>query len=163
MKDAALVALAGVLGPAWLWARRDAYEGIAEPLAARARSLLAPYFSPDLLAAARIATVERIENPVVFGLLEALGLAIPMDLAHVSGMCFGDVVAVLRPTTAHADLSTTFHELVHSAQMRRLGQARFCRDYVRGWLEQGYPAFPLEEEAYTLQARFDRGEVFRVA
>jgi hypothetical protein len=162
VRGTTLVGLAGVLGPVWLWARRDAISGIAAPLSREQRAVLSPYFEPALLEDARVAVVEHIENPVVVGLLEALGVELPMDLAGVSGMCFGDVVVVAGPTTAHGDLSTTFHELVHAVQMRRLGHAAFCREYVRGWLEEGYPAFALETEAYTLQTRFDRGEVFKV-
>ncbi len=162
MRGSALVGLAGVLGPVWLWARRDAYSGIAEPLTRAQRAVLARYFEPALLDDVRVAVVEQVENPVVFGLLEVLGVDVPMSLETVSGMCYGNVLAVARHATAHGDLSTLFHELVHAVQMRRMGHAAFCRAYVRGWLEEGYPAFALETEAYVMQTRFDRGEVFEV-
>jgi hypothetical protein len=54
--------------------------------------------------------------------------------------------------------------MVHSAQMRRTGTARFCAAYLGGWWLAGrsYIRIPLEIEAFRLQARFDAGERFSV-
>jgi hypothetical protein len=155
-------ALAGVAGPVWLWARREGYSGIARPLSPLDRAVLEPYFEGGLLERVRIAVVAEIEEPVVFDALRAAGLAVPMEFRGVQGMCFGDVVAVTRETMAEHGASTLFHELVHTVQMRRVGEARFCRVYLREFFEYGYLGIGFEDEAFALQMRFDAGEVFEV-
>lgn len=157
-----LGSVAGALGPVWLWARREAYSGIARPVSPLDRAVLLPYFGARLLDEVRVAVVPEIEEPVVFDLLRAVGLPVPMDFRGVLGMCFGDVVAVTRGTLEERGESTLFHELVHTVQMRRVGAGAFCRGYVADYVRYGYMGIVFEEEAYELQARFECGEVFEV-
>lgn len=157
-----LALAAGTLGPVWLWARRVGYEDVARPLTAEDRAELAPYFDGTVLDAVRVAVVKRIENPVAFEVWRAMGRSVPVDLTGVWGMCFGDVVAVTRGAMETRGLSTLFHELVHTVQMRRVGMGRFCRGYVGEFVRFGYAGIGFEEEAFELQGRFERGEVFGV-
>jgi hypothetical protein len=57
------------------------------------------------------------------------------------------------------DESLHFHELVHVVQWQHLGPERFIMAYALGHiLSGGYRTNPLEEQAYRLQARFDRND-----
>lgn len=159
----ALIACAGVIGPRWVRHRRAMYRDAATPVAGIDAEVLARYFSAPVMACVRVATVERIEDPAVYGLMRALGIRVPMELSTVAGMAFGDTVVMAGGEADEARRrSTLFHEMVHVVQYRRLGMREFCRQYVRGWTEGGYFGLALEVEAYAMQKRFDRGEEFEV-
>lgn len=149
-------------GPWWLWARRGGLRRGARRLSDEESAVLRAYFAREVLDAARLAVVERVENPWVFRVLRRCGVRVPVDLTGVWGMCFGDVVAVTSRAMDERGLSTVFHELVHTVQMRRVGVGAFCRAYVRDYVMYGYMGIAFEEEAFALQARFERGEVFEV-
>jgi len=135
---------------------------MAGPLAPDDAAVLSRYFSAPVLACVRVAAVDRIEDPEVYGLLRALGVRVPMDLSTVAGMAFGDTVVMTGRETDLRRRSVVFHEMVHVVQYRRLGMREFCRAYVRGWMDGGYMGVGLEVEAYEMQARFDRGDDFVV-
>jgi hypothetical protein len=154
------MALAGSVGPAWILARRNRYRRVGVPIDGSDAVVLSRYFDLALLARARVARVDRIDEPWVFKLMSAIGRPPPVVFGGVSGLAVDDTIGVVRG----ASMATVFHELVHVAQYRRLGLCRFAREYVRGWIEGGYEYvdIPLEAQAYALQARFEVGEVFSV-
>ncbi len=55
--------------------------------------------------------------------------------------------------------SLHFHELVHVVQWERLGVDNFLLAYGAGLMEFGYFNSPLEQMAYSLQARFEGGRL----
>ena len=82
-----------------------------------------------------------------------MGLRNLPDFAEMAAITFSDVVVSHEPFTNRL-LS---HELVHVEQYRQLGIPRFAEMNVRGILSGGgYDGIPLEVNAYTLDARFER-------
>ena len=161
---AALVALPAF---AWVRSRRRQYRAIGRALNTDEHAALAPYFAADLLACVRVAEVDRIADSFVVRWLRAAGWSrVPGSLEWVFGMAFVDVVA-LRAAAAHREqrrMPLLFHELVHIAQYQRRGTYAFLFRYLRGWMVHGrvYMDIPMEQEAYALQDRFTRGEIFVV-
>lgn len=161
---AAIIALPAF---AWVRSRRRQYRAVGRALNADEHAALAPYFHAELLARVRVAEVDRIEDSFLVRWLRGAGWAgVPGGLEWVFGMAFVDVVA-LRAAAAHREqrrMPLLFHELVHIAQYQRRGTYVFLFRYLRGWLVHGrvYMAIPMEQEAYSLQDRFTRGEVFVV-
>lgn len=85
----------------------------------------------------------------------------------MDGLTYVDTVAIVNKDWDRDPggvLALMFHEIVHVAQYRLHGIARFMERYVSGWAQQGfdYFAIPLEREAYDLQERFAAGERFLV-
>ena len=71
----------------------------------------------------------------------------------MQAITFKDVVVSHEPFSN----SLLFHELVHVEQYRQLGIVRFSELYVRGFLNGGsYEAIPLEINAYSLGARYQK-------
>lgn len=148
------------VGPAWmrLARRRVRRAAVLDDAAWRAR--LGPYFGRDLIDAVTVRVVGEVRPPGA-----ALARRVGAGVVSPAGLCLGDTVVIRRDVAESPRvLSVLFHELVHVAQMRRMGKARFCGAYLAGWVEAGYSyrAIPLEVEAYALQERFERGEVFVV-
>jgi len=127
---------------------RFAIDGIGAALPELLRAQFDPYFGKQILDAARFVNVPLIPTPG--------------DLGQTRGMTFGNLVLLSRryPCTA----SLYFHELVHVVQYQLLGFAGFMQRYMTGWVLEGfrYRDIPLEQDAFGLQAQFDRGEVFPV-
>jgi len=109
----------------------------------------------EILEATRLVCVEHMPRPP----LEAWNLHALDDFAfmNAAGLTLDNFVFV-RPGL-ETDASLMFHELVHVAQWRALGRARFLALYGVSLLRRGYDANPLEVMAHDLQARFDRGDV----
>jgi hypothetical protein len=155
--------VAAALGILWINARRRRYRRRGGPLSAPERSALNPYFDSSLLDRVRVCRVQRIEPGLPAWLVRLLRLPASMDISFAGGMAFVDAIAVSRSALERENPeSLLFHELVHCAQYRELGTYRFLRKYLRGWVAAGFDYFsiPLEEQAYALQDRFERGEVF---
>jgi hypothetical protein len=161
MPSRLFIPAAWLIGPAWIGARRRAYLRVGRALSRGELLMLGPYFGESLLASVRIAEVERIESPGLYGMLRALRLPCPPDLSTVSGMAFGNAVVLAR---SGRELSVLFHELVHVVQWRELGVRGFVARYVREWVESGgaYLDIPMERMAFEMQGRFDQGDVFDV-
>lgn len=115
---------------------------------------LSQSFPRDLLDRAHVVSVSRVPFPPVerFGLPE---MALDSQLQLV-GITFQDTFFLL---DGHASESLHFHELVHVVQWDALGRDRFLLAYGAGLAMFGYARSPLEQIAYSLQQRFDRGEV----
>ena len=160
-------ALAVIPAFVWVQSRRREYRAIGRALNAEEHAALAPYFNADLLARVRIAEVDRITDSFLVRWLRGAGWSrVPGGLEWVFGMAFVDVVA-LRAAAAHREqrrMPLLFHELVHIAQYQRRGTYGFLFRYLRGWMAHGrvYMEIPMEQEAYALQDRFARGEIFVV-
>jgi len=146
---------------AWISTQRDLHRPHARPLEPDERRPLAGFFEPELLDAARVRFVERIENPGFYSMFVESGRPIPIDFSTATGLALMDTVLIVesraRPGTP-SWLPLLFHELVHVAQYRHLGGKAYAEEYVRGWVEGGfsYRGIPMEIQAYDLAARFVR-------
>src|SRR3954471_3578034 len=79
---------AGPVAAAWVMARRARYRRTGRALNERERAAMSLYFDPPLLAAVRLALVERITDPPGAGLARRLGFRGVRGLAGVRGMAF---------------------------------------------------------------------------
>ena len=159
MRARLLGALAFAFGPVWIrWYRRQ-YRGQMEALTPEEIRTLSAWFDAELLDRVRVARVDSIDLGPRW-ILKHFGRSIVFP----AGIALGSHVVLTTSRTPREQMSTLFHELVHVQQYRSLGMARFCFRYIAGWCRGGwsYLDIPLEEQAFALQGRFDRGEVFRV-
>jgi hypothetical protein len=159
---ARFIGLAGfVLGPVWIALARGQGKGGRLLDVTPLRERLEPWIDAGLLKGTRVVVVPRVRLPGA-GVARLFG----QRLVEPGGLCLGRTVLIAEDVAASERLAAiVFHELVHAAQFRRMGTARFCTAYLAGWWAAGrsYFGIPLEREASALQERFQKGEVFRVA
>ena len=139
----------------YITTQRAYYFPQSTSLPERDREHLRGFFSSMLLQDARIVVLknERVSNPAFYESLRKMGFENLPDFAHLAAVTFSDVIVSHEPFTQRL----LFHELVHVEQYRQLGIPRFAELYVRGFLAGGgYHGIPLEVNAYTLDARFER-------
>lgn len=145
----------------WVSEARATYQPLASPLSPDVVLLLRPYFEPTILESARVLVVPELPNPPFYSDLVASDVSALIDFSEMDGLTLIDTILVanhpwrLLPDTFPPLL---FHELVHVTQYSHLSTAGFLDAYVRGWDRNGrnYRHIPLEEQAYALQARFER-------
>lgn len=114
---------------------------------------LASYYPQSFLESANVIAVPKCPIPPLDKLgLDAFAGIMPGDAA---GITYKDTFFVYKQ--GRKDESLHFHELVHVAQWQILGPQKFIELYAAGLMEHGYRNSPLEEMAYDMQARFDRG------
>ena len=143
----------------WVARLRQEHYSDADPIPPELLPTFVPFFPEVTLRRIRFRFVQEIPNPDFYPALEAQGLPIPLDFRNMAGLTLIDTVLISR---SRADLSPggllslLFHEAVHVLQYERLGLERFMAEYVHGWARSGfdYFAIPLEQQAYTLEARF---------
>jgi len=158
-----LVWMAAEVGCGWIARRRARYRRLGERLSEAERGSLDRYFDSGLLESVCVARVERIEPALPMWLVRRLPAGV--DISMAAGMAFGDAVVLTRGEERREDpRSLLFHELVHCAQYRAMGVRGFLREYLGGWVDVGFDYFsiPLEMQAYAMQERFEKGEVFGV-
>jgi hypothetical protein len=148
------------LGPAipllsWSTARyiahhRDRFRLQAAPIPSPQRKDLAGFFPDRLLRDTRILE-GAVPEPWFYRWVGACGVSNFPNPVDIGAITFVDLILYPDQLTQ----PTLFHELVHVAQYRVLGLRRFARLYVEGFLRAGgYPAIPLEVQAYELEARY---------
>lgn len=146
------------MGHQWLWEQRDLHRAKARQLSGKERQLLKDYYDSTVLDKVRVATVDRISNPVFYEELKELGYPV-IDLSQASGITFVDCVVIRSQFREPPSLwiSILFHELVHVVQCEILGSRKLVESYLHSWLQNGYQynAIPLEVQAQRLEARFD--------
>lgn len=152
-------------GSSWALSQREILRPTSIALSVDYRNQYAAYFHPETLDVVRHQLVDAIENPGFYDDLSERGLEIPLDFSKMDGIAFVDTIAISKQDLDELDLTRLmFHECVHVAQYKYLGVAEFLSQYVHGWANNGfdYFAIPLERQAYELERRFSRGEVFSV-
>jgi len=138
----------------YIGTQRDKYAPLSVPLTKEQNAGMADFFSPQLLASARVLVLEgsRIENPSFYRLLAKVRFLELPDVSQSAATTFYDVIVSHEPFSA----GLLFHELVHVEQYRQLGIKRFSELYVRGLLQcGGYDGIPLEVNAYVLGGEFE--------
>lgn len=116
---------------------------------------LCMFLPQDLLS---IAKVVIVNGKVPFPPLSRMGLYefSQMENMQLDGITYKDTFFV---SHLHQTESLHFHELVHVVQWDRLGVDNFLLAYGAGIMQFGYRDSPLEKMAYSLQARFDCGNL----
>ena len=119
---------------------------------------MAPFFGQDVTNGVRIVSVPVIQNPDFYEELKAQGVPTPLDFTVMCGITFQDTILISHSHPVDRDSwpHLLFHELVHVVQYALLGVGEFVRQYVLGWVSNGfsYEAIPLERHAYALDQRF---------
>lgn len=115
---------------------------------------LSACYPQHLLDRAKVVTVPRVPFPPV----SSLGLPefASLEQAPFAGITFLDTFFVQH---GQGSESLHFHEMVHVVQWERLGANNFLLAYGLGLAQFGYERSPLERMAYSLQTRFDGGDV----
>jgi hypothetical protein len=136
----------------WIDQFLDDHAARARPVSALGFARLSIYFPQELLAQAKVVSVERVPFPPVdeFGLPELAS----MRQMSFNGITFKDTFFLQQGYTTE---EIHFHELVHVVQWARLGVDNFLLAYGFGLLRFGYEQSPLEQMAYMLQRGFELG------
>jgi hypothetical protein len=113
---------------------------------------LPQYFSPELLAYAKVVYVDVVPVPP----LSQLGLNRFSDFENMNagGISYLDTFFIRQE--AQRDESLHFHELVHVIQWKLLGAKAFVAGYADGLERFGYRNSPLEVIAYDAQTTFEK-------
>lgn len=138
---------------AWIDRTLAAHTAQARAVASFGFPRLGSYYSADLLASARAVVVDRLPIPP----LASMGLTgfDEFESLDAAGITYRSTYFV-RDDHQRSE-SLHFHELVHVIQWCHLGPDHFMIAYALGHLlGGGYRTNPLEDQAYTLQARFDQ-------
>ena len=134
------------------WINRTISENsaYARPVGSLGFRRLPDYFSPSILASAKVVHVDRLPMPP----LSQMGFTqfTEWERIEYGGITYLDTFFVTPKEVANEPLH--FHELVHVIQWRALGPDRFIAQYADGLERLGYRSGPLEAMAYDLEERF---------
>jgi hypothetical protein len=133
--------------------QRELYFHSAAPLTQYQKALMWPYFSPSLLEQVRVVELngQRVPNPPFYAEARALGFANLPELTHMHSLTFLDVVVFNEKVSERC----LFHGLVHAVQFDVLGLERYCRLFVRGFINTRlHFSVPLEAHAFSLESKF---------
>ena len=140
--------------------QREHFRPIGQPLEQDQGEAMAPFFSPDLVAHARIVILDgqRVPRPPLDSEAKASGMA--NSLIHPFAATFKDVVVFHDKITNRR----VFHALVHAVQTEVLGPQAYAERLVRGFLRtHSHASVPFEVHANLLEAAFaDRAQPFSV-
>jgi len=131
----------------WIEETLAAHAGQARRVVDLKFPRLPAYFGPDLLATAKVVTVDRLPVPP----LSQMGLTqfADWESGGYAGITYRDTFFVIRGEAANEALH--FHDLIHVVQWRLLGPERFIAAYAAGLEGFGYRDSPLEATAYDLE------------
>ena len=137
----------------YLHEQREHFRTIGQPLDHGQREAMAPFFSPDLVAHARIVVLDsqRVPKLPLDSEAMAMGIATLPHFVHPSSATFKDVLVF------HDELSNRrlFHALVHAVQIEVLGLEAYAERFVRGFLRtRSYASVPFEVHAAMLETAF---------
>ena len=139
----------------WIKQTLEAHAPKAHTVASLGFQRLPQYFSPELLAYAKVVYVEVVPMPP----LSKIGLSQFSDFENMNaaGVTYLDTFFTRLDTQGVESLH--FHELVHIVQWKLLGAKAFVAAYA-DWLERfGYRNSPLETMAYDAQSVFEKSPI----
>ncbi|ABW67430.1 hypothetical protein [Desulfosudis oleivorans] len=139
----------------WIEDTLEKHNADARPVISLPFSRLKAIFPPDLLNKAKSVVVKGM---VPFPPLSRMGLPelSSMENMPMVGVTYKDTFFV---NHLYQSESLHFHEMVHVVQWERLGIENFLLAYGYGLIQFGYQGSSLEKMAYSLQAKFDNGEL----
>lgn len=136
----------------WIQQTLAAHARKSRAVASLGFQRLPQYFSPELLAYAKVVYVDVVPVPP----LSQLGLNQFTDFENMKmgGITLLDTFFARQEEKSIESLH--FHELVHIIQWKLLGAKRFVAAYADGLERFGYRNSPLEVMAYDAQAIFEK-------
>lgn len=135
---------------AWIKQTLSNHEKGAKSVASLGFRRLPQYYSPELLAAAKVVVVDQVPAPPLAS-LGAPGFE-AFESMDAAGITYLDTYFIQTGEVGRESLH--FHELIHIVQWRELGPERFLAMYADGLERFGYRNSPLERMAYDLEDRF---------
>lgn len=141
---------------AWVGEILRKHQPYARPVAVCGFNRLGRYFSPQLLAQARVVSLDAPPTPP----LSRLGLPQFASFEQMAPLGITYLNTFFVRSGEERNESLHFHELIHVVQWRLLGTENFSLTYAAGLLEAGYRDSPLEVMAYSAEDRFQAGEIF---
>jgi len=139
----------------YLQEQRRHYAQLAQPIPARLKATLWPYFAPELLDQIRMVELKgaRVPTPAFYAEARAMGFDSLPQVTHMDSVTFVDVV-VFNETCSERAL---FHALVHAVQFHVLGLERYAELFVRSFVNTKFHfSVPLEAHAFSLESKFLR-------
>src|SRR6266567_334687 len=135
----------------WIQETLDAHAGNARPVVSFGFPRLPRYFSEQQLSTTNVVITDCLPVPPLseWGLSEFSSF----ETQPMTGITYLDTYFLL--TSAAADESVHFHELVHVIQWQMIGPREYLLQYAAGLAKHGYLGSPLEKVAYAHQHRFD--------
>jgi hypothetical protein len=135
---------------AWIQDTLAKHASNAQPVASLGFKRLPLYFSPDVLAKAKVVYLPKVPAPP----LSAIGLNqfSVFESMDAGGITYLDTFFARNEMRENEALH--FHELVHVIQWQLLGPKMFIAAYADGLERIGYRASPLETMAYLLEGAF---------
>ena len=130
----------------WIRSQREAFRSRGRELSTHERELMAGFFEESLLVRVRIHRFEKGEAPAWFRTQRFAGITLDDTI----------LLAPRAPVMGPVWSRLLFHELVHVVQFSALGVDEFARQYVTGWVRNGfsYHLIPLEAHVRELETRF---------
>lgn len=137
----------------WIENTLEEHSANATPVTNLSFPSLSVVLPSELLALAKVVVVD---GAVPFPPLSRMGLPefYQMENMQMAGITYKDTFFIRH---LYQTESLHFHELVHVVQWERLGVDNFLLAYGVGLIQFGYRDSPLEQMAYSLQAKFDNG------
>lgn len=137
----------------YLKEQSEYFRPIGRTLDPEQQAAMDAFFSPELIARARLAVVDRQSIPKPPLHSGAAGPRIPVlpEVVHPFSATFSNVLLF------HAEVTDRrlFHALVHTVQMEVLGVETYAERFVRGLLRtRAHSAVPLEMHATMLENTF---------
>jgi len=133
---------------------REMYVRHSEPLTAKLKTVLKPYFSERVLSQLKTITLTggaRIPPPHFYARAKEMSGGKFPDFVHMASITYIDVIVFHNAI----ELRSLFHGTVHAAQISVLGFERYVDLYVRGFVKHlSWLAIPLEAQAYKLDGRY---------
>jgi hypothetical protein len=147
---------------AWITSERDKFRPQGAKIDQDDLTILAKYFTPEVLN--RAATVRGVDltDPPFYPLLIDRGFKSLPPFSQMHAVTFNDTIAISRQADTldvSAWLGLLVHELARVEQFRRLGVQEFARIYVASYLrELEYGRIILEQHASSVEIAFHASE-----
>lgn len=137
----------------YLREQREHYLGHSKPLSEPHRALMAPFFSPNLLAKIRIVELPgaRMADPPFYSEAKATGFDNLPDFARMPSLTFEDVLVFQDSITPRS----LFHALAHAVQFAVLGLENYTQLFVQAFFRtRSHVRVPLEAHVLSLESKF---------
>jgi hypothetical protein len=136
----------------WIQQTLADHKSKARMVASLGFKRLSQYFSPELLAYAKVIYVDVVPTPP----LSKIGLNQFSDFENMKADGITYLDTFFARQEVQRDEPLHFHELVHVVQWKLLGAKPFVAAYADGLERFGYRNSPLEVMAYDAQAAFEK-------
>lgn len=141
-------------GIAYVHKTQEDYQDRSVPILESDLELPLRCFSREFLKDIRVARVRELPLPESRYIEVARAIYPDKIVENPVALCVGNVIFI-REDIASPEL-TAVHELIHTWQMRRIGEENFVRLYLFWGMQGEYTDIPFEKMAYKLTAYVKR-------